>query len=138
MPRRSHAALTQFPRIDVGQPTHLKTPDDLPNSLRAIVDELIQSQSPGHFRPGDEILLEAYAAAHLLRREAFEKVEAEGAVTENGKSSPWLVVMEKTGKALVSLSGRLRLAPQMRASSRDTSRGGAPSNYQAPWRKEDT
>jgi len=111
MPRRSQAELSQFPRVD-RQPTHLEIPDDLPKSLRAVVEDLITSQKPGHFKPGDGILLEAYAAAHLLRREAYEHIKSEGAVID-GRSSPWLTVLEKSAKALVSLSGRLRLAPQI-------------------------
>jgi phage terminase small subunit len=121
MPRRSQADVTQFPRIDVGRQTHLEISDDLPKSLRAVVEDLISSQKPEHFKPGDEILLEAFASAHLLRREAFQHIEDDGAVI-NGKSSPWLSVLEKTSKQLVALSGRLRLAPQMRASSRDAAR----------------
>ena len=135
MPRRSQAELSQFPRVD-RQPTHLEIPDDLPKSLRVVVEDLITSQKPGHFKPGDGILLEAYAAAHLLRREAFEHIEDEGAVVD-GKSSPWLSVMEKSSKQLVSLSGRLRLAPQMRATSREAMRAGSADNRPPPWRGMD-
>jgi phage terminase small subunit len=129
------AELTQFPRIDVGAPIHLETPHDLPKALRTIVDDLIASQKAGHFKRGDEILLESYAAAHLLGREAFEKIKQEGAVID-GKPSPWLTVLEKTGRALVSLSGRLRLFPQMRVSSRDAGKS-SPGYRSPPWQQDE-
>jgi hypothetical protein len=132
MPRKSLAAMTTYPRVD-GRPSHLKTPADMPVSLRNIVDDLIATQQPEHFRPGDEALLEQYAQSILLGRQAYDRIEAGGAVVD-GRPSPWLVVLEKAHRSVVALSGRLRLAPQMRATSR--SAGRSPPGYHggtAPW-----
>jgi phage terminase small subunit len=136
LPRKSSAELTQFPRVDVTRPTYLKTPPDLPATLRNIVADLIASQKPGHFRRGDEALLEQFAQAIVLGRQAYERIEAEGPVID-GRSSPWLVVLEKAHRSVVALSGRLRLAPQMRASSRTAGRSQPTGYYGAvPWTRE--
>ena len=75
-----------------------------------------RSQNPAHFRPGDEHLLEAFAQAVWMGRQAYGHLESEGPVID-GKTSAWVAVLEKAHRATVSLSGRLRLAPQMRFDS---------------------
>jgi phage terminase small subunit len=129
MPRKSVEALTTFPRVD-GRVSHLETPADLPASLRPIVDDLVASQRPEHFRPGDEHLLEQYAQAITVGRKAFAKLEKEGYVV-GGKANPWIIILEKAHRSVVALSGRLRLAPQMRERSRTVGRNG-PEGYTRP------
>ena len=67
-----------------------------------------------HFQPGDGALIEQYAQAILLSRQAYARLEAEGPVID-GRPSPWVTVLEKAHRSTVALSARLRLAPQARA-----------------------
>ena len=100
--------------------------------MRRIFLELVSSVAADHFQPGDAPLLEQYAQAILLARQAYDKLSTEGPVID-GKASPWLVVLEKAHRSAVALSARLRLAPQARADARSAARkasGAKPSAYE--------
>ena len=128
MPRQAVAALSILPGAE-GRPGYLRPRADAPASLRQIIFDLIRSQKPEHFRAGDEHLLEQYAQAIWLGRKAYAKLEKDGPVI-GGKASPWIVVLEKSHRSVVSLSGRLRLAPQMRFDS--VAAGKAARNRRPP------
>ena len=59
--------------------------------------------------------------------DAHDELRSEPLV--GGKPSPWLTVAEKTNRAVVALSLRLRLSPQARAPNTPTKREAAPSAY---------
>jgi phage terminase small subunit len=128
MPRKSAAALAT-PAIG-GQPV-LRPRQDAPEAVQRLFREVVALAPAGHFQAADGFLLERYAAALLLARQASAELEAGGAVMD-GKPSPWLTVLEKADRAVVALSGRLRLAPQARDTSRSAGRktdGLRPSAY---------
>ena len=92
----------------------LKPPATLSKSAGAIFLATVESVDPSHFSPVDLPLLAQYAGAADLARQAQQHLDAEGAVTPEGKASPWLVVLEKASRSCVALSARLRVCPQSR------------------------
>jgi phage terminase small subunit len=70
--------------------------------------------SPGHFQASDLPLLVRYVEASVLAEQAASQLRLEGPVVA-GRVSPWVTVQEKSVRALVALSMRLRLSPQARA-----------------------
>ena len=128
MPRKSAAALSVAARTH--QRHTLRPRQDAPAEVRTIFLELVASVPADHFRQGDGALLEQYWQSILLARKAYAELDAGGPVID-GKASPWLVVLEKSHRSAVALSGRLRLAPQARADSRSAgrSKGEPPSTY---------
>ena len=95
--------------------------------------EIVGSVPREHFRLGDSHLIEQYAQAVLLARQAWSELQANGPVTADGRCSPWVVVLEKAHRSSVALAARLRLSPQSRADSRSAGRAAAgvrPSVYQ--------
>jgi hypothetical protein len=58
-------------------------------------------------------LLAQYAGAADLAEQAQRHLDQDGAVV-NGKASAWLAVLEKSSRACVALSARLRVCPQSR------------------------
>src|SRR5262245_58406952 len=113
MPRKSEAAIQAELHV-VPRSNRKRLTDDLATNLRAIVDDIIASVSPKHFRDEDAYLLEMYAQAIVVAREAYSHLQREGFVIDGKKISPWNGVMEKAHRSAVALAGRLRLAPQQR------------------------
>ena len=66
----------------------------------------------GHFRPSDTTLLCRFVEADALAERAAKELRKHPVV--DGKASAWLAVQEKSVRALVSLSVRLRLGPMSR------------------------
>lgn len=122
MPRESASSVaTTALRLDVGRPQRIATPRGLPDDVRRIFEHIIDSVKPEHFKPVDTDLLVEFATAVALARRAAAAIEAEGAVI-GGKTSPWVVVQEKSVRSIVALSMRLRIAPQSRYDVRQASR----------------
>jgi hypothetical protein len=90
--------------------------------VKKIFHELIRTTPAGHFRVSDGPVLEAFAAAVAMARRAELELASAGPVTPAGRVSPWLRVQAEAGKTIASLSMRLRLCPQARATSRATAR----------------
>jgi len=123
MPRRSAAdmaviAAAPNARLPIAPPPNLSEPE------REIFRTVVGALRPDHFRPSDGPLLAAYCAAHLLEREAFAALTAEGSL-RNGKESPWLRVHTTQSKLLSMLSTKLRLAPSSRFNNRHAARTAA-------------
>ena len=136
MPRKSAAAI-DLGRLNIGNnPTPIGVRTNLPASLKEIVDDLITSQAPQHFREGDDYLLEMYAQAIVAGRKAFAKLEKEG-YTINGKTNPWVIILEKAHRSSVALAGRLRLAPQQRMDQEKAAREYPRGIGIQPWRNKD-
>lgn len=140
MPRKSIAAITTpRPNVD-GSPHRLQPRPGAPATVKRIFADLVASVPAAHFRPGDSDLIEQYAQAIALARQAYREIEKDGPVVE-GKASPWVTVLEKQHRSCVALSMRLRLSPQQRTDPKSVARQGAnyrPSAYDTPWPWEAT
>jgi hypothetical protein len=117
--------LSILPTVNVRH-SRLQPRDEAPAEVKDVFTELVRSVRPEHFRPGDEHLIEQYAQAILLARQAYSELEMAGGVTSDGRTSPWLVVLEKSHRSAAALSQRLRLCPQARTLSRTVGRAKPP------------
>lgn len=126
MPRKSAAELSVV-RIDAR--SRLRPPASLVEPERTIFLDLVSTCKPDHFKASDMSLLVRYCEATALADLAATHLREEGAVIA-GRTSPWLVVQEKSVRALVSLSMRLRLSPQARAPNAPTRRLPPTSAYE--------
>ena len=130
MPRKSAAALgvvTAVKEAERVQPSR-----DFPEPVASVFREIVASVPPEHFRTSDVPLIEQYAFAILLGREAYEHLAKEGQIVA-GRTSPWIVCMEKSTRAVTALCMRLRLAPQARMRPETTAsrmKGYTPSAYE--------
>jgi hypothetical protein len=119
MPRKSAAALSivQAERAsDRLKPRVGASPD-----VKAIFHDLVAQINAEHFRPTDGPLLEQYAQAISLGRQAYAALEHEGPVIA-GRANPWLVVLEKAHRSAAALSARLRLSLQHRTDPKSAGR----------------
>jgi phage terminase small subunit len=126
MPRKSQASLSVV-RIDAGQ-SRLRPPASLSEAERAAFIDIVSTTKPNHFQASDMPLLCRYAEATVLAEEAARHLRDEGAVVA-GRTSPWLVVQEKSVRAMTALSMRLRLSPQARAPNNPTRPQPTTSHY---------
>jgi len=129
MPRASAASLTVLKpkRTRV----RLAPSPDAPSDVVAVFGEIVAATPAGHFRASDAPLIQGYAEAIVLARQAANALAREGPVVA-GRGSPWVVVQEKAHRAMSMLSMRLRLSPQHRADSRSAGRNAdrpGPSVY---------
>src|SRR5262245_61019611 len=123
MPRKSSASLSV---VAPEPPLNLPRPSsDAPANVAEIFAELLANAPREHFRSGDAALIEAYAQAISLSRQAWSELSTNGPVID-GRPSAWITVLEKAHRSLVALAARLRLAPQSRADSRSTARAAGP------------
>ncbi len=96
---------------------------------RKVFVTIVAACKPTHFQTSDVPLLCRYVEACVLAEQAGNHLRDEGAVV-NGKASPWLVVQEKSVRAMTALSMRLRLSPQARAPNVTTRRQPTMSHYE--------
>ena len=132
MPRKSSSALTVFPTVDV-RSTRLEPRDKAPAEIKDVFRELTMAVRPQHFRPGEGDLIEQYAQAIILARQAFAELERAGSVTADGRTSPWLIALEKAHRSASALAARLRLCPQSRVSARAAGRQKPPPARPRIW-----
>jgi hypothetical protein len=125
MPRKSSAAITTLPAVNVRH-IRLQPRDDASPEIKDIFTELVRSQPPQHFRPGDGDLLEQYCQAVLLSREAYRELQLGGSVSPDGRISSWVVVLEKSHRSAAALATKLRLTPSSRLSTRTVARQKTP------------
>ena len=115
-------------RVD-GKPNRLTPPDHLGQDERRRFVELVANCDAGQFRPSDVPLLCRYVESDSLGERAARELRDGGPVLD-GKASPWIVIQEKSIRALVALSMRLRLSPQSRTDPKTVGRNKAePSVY---------
>jgi phage terminase small subunit len=107
-------------RVD-GRPAKLTPPKSLGAAERALFVELVEANTPEHFRPSDQPLLCRFVEAACLAEKAAHELSKHGAVID-GKASPYLIVQEKSVRAMTALSMRLRLSPQSRFDGRAAAR----------------
>lgn len=115
MPRKSAAALAVVPVV-TGAPPRLNPPTGLSDAARLVFAELVAATDAKHFTRADLPLLTEYATACDLARQAAKELEVAGPVVA-GRVSPWLTIQEKSLRAMVALSLRLRVCPQARMSA---------------------
>src|SRR5262245_34275641 len=121
--RRSSAALS-VPPID-GSPPRLVPPLSLSLEEHAIFNELVDAVDRRPFRKSDLPLVCAYTRA--IRFESF----AAGELAQDPTNSKMLALWEKSSRAIVALSAKLRLNPQSRQHARTTQR--LPPPGPRPW-----
>jgi phage terminase small subunit len=102
-----HPAKRPIPRTTPPVPAGLSTEEE------AVFRHLLAAVDPGHFILSDMPLLIGYTQAIAMHDRATKALRREGDVV-NGKVNPWVVVLEKSQRAMVALSMRLRLSPQAR------------------------
>jgi len=102
----------KFPAIDVSR-IRLAAPAYMEGPVRCLFEDIVATVAADHFAPCDAPLLEQYAIAATQAREAADALRRQGAVVD-GKASPWIVVQEKSQRAMVALAMRLRISPQSR------------------------
>ena len=95
-------------------PQRLRPPAGLSGLEREIFAQVVGSLPITHFLPSDLQLVVEYATACALARDASRHLIEEGAVINN-RVSPWLIVQEKSTRAMAALATKLRLSPQSRA-----------------------
>jgi P27 family predicted phage terminase small subunit len=132
MPRRSVAAQS-VARIASGRAV-LKPPSTLSTAAAAVWREIIAATPANHLRASDTPLLRAYCEACALADQAADQLRKRGPVVK-GRTSPWLVVMEKAHRAQSSLALRLRLCPSSRLDPKTAGRA-PPTPSVLPWEEE--
>jgi phage terminase small subunit len=128
---RKSAASLEVINVD-GSPDRLQPPDHLSADERQRFTEIVSNCDARHFRPSDTTLLCRFVEADALAEKAAAELRKHGAVSKDGKPNGWLVVQEKSVRALVSLSMRLRLSPQSRIDAKAMGRHEARLHL-APW-----
>lgn len=116
MPRKSAASLNVV-AVD-SRSVRLRPPPDLPQPERDLFVALVAANPPAHFRDSDLPLLVQYCTASILNDRAAAELRAAPIV--DGRPSPWLAIFEKTNRAMLGLSMRLRLSPQARQANNPT------------------
>lgn len=91
----------------------LDPPKGLSKAATTVFRAIVAATDPAHFTKSDLPLLTQYAGACAMAAEAQQHLDADGAVV-GGRASPWLIVQEKSVRAMTALSLRLRLSPQSR------------------------
>jgi hypothetical protein len=128
MKQRGRKSAASIGAVD-GRPSRLKPPSSLSKVEQAIFIDIVASVAAGHFAASDMPLLCAYARAVAEEELAGRELRRGGHVV-NGKPSPWIVIQEKSVRALVSLSMRLRLSPQARKQHAPAAPGRPLSYYE--------
>jgi hypothetical protein len=108
---RKSAASLATPRLD-GRPARLRPPASLSEPERRVFLDLVGACDARHFVPSDLPLLRRYVEAVALGDLAAQ--ELRGGAVVAGRVSPWVIVQEKSVRAMGLLSLRLRLSPQAR------------------------
>lgn len=135
-PGRQSAASLAVPRpkLGKGRPT---PPAGLPEAAVDFWNTIVSTCEADFFNPAELPLLSAYCRALAAHDHARLKLEEEGPVRADGKSSAWLVVVEKETRAVVALAARLRLAPQSRLDRTTAGKRARPVTGSAPWEFDD-
>lgn len=119
MPRQSQAAASILaPRKPRLPSTTLPPPRGMTKRAAAIFRELTDSVEPDHFETSDIPLLRQFCSACELAERAEVALSKHGAVTDKGRPSAWLPVLEKATRITTALSLRLRISPQARATNK--------------------
>jgi len=116
MPRKSAAELSLAVPPPLPTRSDIVAPPGLIEPVRLRFVELVNAVHHEHFTDADVPLLVEYATACHLARQAAQAIQRDGAVIKS-RPSAWLVVQEKSLRAMSALAMRLRLCPQGRLSA---------------------
>ncbi len=143
MPRKSVASLSVVPTE--ARPLPKPEPSKgLGKAERKVFRSVVDWVVEGHFVPGDTILLERYAVAIVMAREADAEIKTHGAVIGSMKTgqplvNPWISVRATQEKIIASLTVKLRLSPQSRRDplthGRATHRANEMAGKKVPWQR---
>jgi phage terminase small subunit len=118
--------------------THrLRPPARLQGRARAIFVHLVKHTAANHFRPSDQALLERYCETQALAEQAADELAVQGAVTPDGRVSPWFQVHTVTSRTANSLASRLRLTVSARSPKTVKTQPGPQSYYDTMTLEED-
>jgi len=133
--RKSRASY-EVPCIDASR-ARVQPPAHLGETEAQRFVDLVASCHPQHFTESDVPLLCRFVEADLLAEQAAGELRDKGAVID-GKPNPWLVVQEKSVRALVALALRLRLrlSPQSRLDPKTVGRREN-TGIRPPWMPND-
>jgi P27 family predicted phage terminase small subunit len=109
----------------------LPPPVGMEPEVATVWRRLVGACAPDHFTAADVELLSAYVEAAVMSREAFQQMREHGRIIDK-RASPWLVVQEKSVRAMSALAPKLRLGPSARTDPKTTARaqnGLVPSIY---------
>ena len=113
MKQRGRKSAASFEALTVdGSPDRVQPPGHLSADERQRFADIVANCSARHFRPSDVSLLSRFVEADLMAEKAAKELRTNPVI--DGRPSPWLAVQEKSVRALVSLSVRLRLGPLSR------------------------
>jgi phage terminase small subunit len=129
---RKSAAEFATPVVDVRR-HRLEPPGHLGKVEAQRFADLAAACDPEHFRESDLPLLVRYVEADLLAEQAARELRKDGPVVD-GRASPWLIVQEKSVRAMVALAMRLRLSPQSRIDPKAVGRKQPVQHW--PWLDE--
>src|SRR5262245_148032 len=97
MPRKTSAALSVVtPLIEAGR---VRPRRELPENVTSVFREIVATVPAEHFKTCDVPLIEQYAFAIVLGREAYKFLSEEGQVV-GGRASPWVTCFEKSQRAV--------------------------------------
>ena len=116
-----------------GQSARPSPPATLSEPERELFSSIVSGCDAEHFRQTDLPLLSRYCEAAILAERAALELR-NGAVVE-GKPSPWIVIQEKSVRAMISLSMRLRLSPQSWIDPKTLARR-QPQRGPMPWERK--
>ena len=126
MKQRGRKSRRSLETINVdGSPDRVQPPDHLSADEQRRFTEIVSTCDARHFRPSDTTLLVRFVEADALAERAAKELRKHPVV--DGKPSPWLAVQEKSVRALVALSMRLRLSPQTRIDAKAWADRNAPN-----------
>lgn len=133
--RKSTASLTVArPTLGRGRPA---APAGLPDAAVDHWNTIISTCEADFFNPAELPLLAAYVRSLAAHDHARTMLEKEGPVRPDGKSSAWLVVVEKEVRGVCALAARLRLAPQSRIDRTTAGTRARPVHGPAPWETDE-
>ncbi len=114
----------------------LKPPGGLTAPAAAAFKFIVDSVDRDHFSEVDIPLLVEYCRSIEMASTAAKHIDEQGAVSSQGKQSPWIVVQEKAQRSMVALCARLRLSPQSRF-DRLVAGTNSRQQYPRPWEEDD-
>jgi phage terminase small subunit len=112
-----------------GDSRRLQPPAGLGEAAKRVFLDVVVTTPRTQFQSSDTPLLCRYAEACVMAEEAAAKLAAEGAVTADGRVSPWFRIHQQACKTMAGLAMRLRLGPQSRSRMAPKSRAGPVSYY---------
>lgn len=113
---RPSSAAQAAPVIDIGR-VRIEPPPTASARVAKVFREVVGSVDAQHLRPCDAVTVEAFAQAVDLARTAAAALADEGCVVD-GRTSPWIAILERAHRSVATLGRALRLTPNTRVDRR--------------------